>query len=85
MHRWSYSYRGTLIGYLLLSGGCAAVPSCPLPSDTVQLPAAAVQPMIPESIPPPFASPMTPATLALEHKVKLQEKRIPNSLPNFAC
>lgn len=61
-------------GLLLCSSGCTAVPPCPVPGPA-QLPASAVPPTVPEST-PSIASPMSPATLALEQKIKVQEKRI---------
>jgi hypothetical protein len=74
---WQLSTLGVLIGWIGLSTGCAAVPTCP-PADTVQLPAPQAPPTIPKAA---HDEPLTPqsvpsATLALERKVKLQEKRI---------
>ena len=66
---------GILVGTLSLSGGCAAMPPCPLPAETMQLPPATAQPTVSE-VTPPLAQSMSPATLGLEHKVKMQEKRI---------
>jgi len=56
-------YGSVLILWIGLSWGCAAVPPCPT-SDTVPLPAAHT---IPSASPP---------NVALQQKVKAQEKRI---------
>jgi hypothetical protein len=75
--RWSRSAGCVLAGLLGISGGCAAVPPCPLP-ETGQLPSSQAPSTTPEG--PVSASlatlPTPPSTLALERKVKLQEKRI---------
>ena len=75
MNRWQISSVGILIGWVSLSIGCAAVPPCPSSVETDRQPTTMVPPSGSEGS-LRAASPMSPATLALEHKVKLQEKRI---------
>ncbi len=75
--RWPVRAGYVLYGLMVMSGGCAAVPPCPMPE--------AVQPVsspIPQTTPedtvsmPLTTSPVPPNNPALERKVKLQEKRI---------
>ena len=75
-HRLSERYMSILLVALTMSGGCAAVPTCP-PADN---PLPLVQTPFPKpetaSPMPPIAPSVSPETLALERKVKVQEKRI---------
>jgi hypothetical protein len=76
-HSWRLSVPGVFLGLAALSTGCTTVPTCP-PADIVQLPAPEVSASLPGT---PHEMPLLPpsvpsATLALERKVKLQQKRI---------
>ena len=74
---WRLSVLAVFLSWTALSSGCATAPTCP-PADTVQLPAPEV-PVTTSDSPSghPLPSPSVPsATLALERKVKMQERRI---------
>jgi hypothetical protein len=75
--KWQWALASVLSGLLALHGGCAAVPPC-TPVETVVLPTSQAPPVIAEPAisPPPIAPTESAATLALERKVKSQEKRI---------
>lgn len=75
--RWQWGSAFIVSGLLGLSAGCAAVPPCP-PPDTVGLSASQSPPTPPEAaVSMHLAAPAgAPAILALERKVKMQEKRI---------
>ena len=71
--KWEWAWRSILSGLLGLSGGCAAVPPCtPAVSTAEALPRTA-EPAAPM---PTVAATESALTLALERKVKAQEKRI---------
>ena len=74
---WRLSVLAVFLSWAALSSGCATAPTCP-PADIMQLPAP--QDSITSSGAPheiPLPPPSVPsATLALERKIKLQEKRI---------
>ncbi len=71
MERWPLSYMCVLVGWIGISGGCAAVPPCP-PAEIVQAPPPATV-----QAPPPQAIPVVaPSSSALQQKMKVQEKRI---------
>lgn len=75
--KWPWALGSILMGLFGLSGGCATVPPC-TPAEAVAVPASQGPPAIAESaVPlPPVASTESATTLALERKVKAQEKRI---------
>ena len=75
--RLQWALGSVVTGLLGLSGGCAAVPPC-TPVESVAVPASQGFPAIAETpVPlPPVVPTESAATLALERKVKAQEKRI---------
>lgn len=74
--RWPFGVGYVLFGVMGITGGCAAVPPCPLPeaAQTVssQMPQTTPEPVLIPVIAPPGPS-INPT---LERKVKAQEKRI---------
>ncbi len=76
LNSWHISSLGAFLSWAALTG-CAAVPAWP-PADTVQVPsshASATLSEAPHEVPLPPPS-VPSASLALERKVRLQEKRI---------
>ena len=74
---WRLGVLAAFLSWAALSSGCATAPTCP-PADTVQLPAPEVPVTASEALHEIPLSPLSvpSATLALERKVKMQEKRI---------
>lgn len=72
--RWHVSMRYVLCGVIGISGGCAAVPPCPLPEAAPSVASTVPQTSSQEAV--LVSPPAPPSDPALERKVKLQEKRI---------